>query len=503
MPKNVIPEGSCYDIILISPYHGLKKNSFPWGVFSIASYLTNIRKKRVKILEIDIPSRAAYKRALNESLALTKVIGIGFFSTDAYVVKCESDYIKQRTPHIKIIVGGPHAILESEQTCRYKNIDFVAYGEGEETVAALTDELSCNNQNWDKIPGLLYKQEGEIKKTALSKTVGFYNMDYTLLSECTQKKLGDYIEVLSGRGCPYQCSFCYNSVIQAKVQLRDIEDLLQELTIIIDVYHPKVIYFRDENFFASQERVVKFLDAYRQRKFTFHWIANCRANYVSKEYINLEFLRNLAASNCCELRFGMECGSQRMLDYVKKGIDLNEIRRAVEMLAAVPTIRGAYSFMTGLPTQKYAEYIDTLKLIKFILSKTPHAMIFGPQYFRMYPGGRLYNEVVKEYDFKKPNSFSEWAVKPSAKNDPLGLFKLKTYPWVPARGKYLAFYSNWIIYLSQKKVLKCFHLKHILILPFVLIAKIRVKYDWYAFLWEMVFFDKLLVKVYRFLQQLI
>lgn len=481
------------DALLISPDYGSRKDSFPWGALALGSYLTNVKKRDIYLLDANALSRHKVKEELHRFLKKTKLVGISCLTTDVHYVKKLIDYIKENYPDTPIIVGGPHAILEPEQTCRYKNIDFVAYGNGEQTMDTLIGELSKETPNYENVPGLIYKNEGcELKRTPPVEFAGFYDINYELLPESTKSTLPQYIQVLTGRGCSYKCRFCYNSVISQTFHPRPAEEIIAELEKIVKKYNPELIYFRDDNFFQVKQRVVDFIRLYKKKKFNFPWRATCRANFFSDKYINSDFIKELESVNCSLLKMGIESGTQRVLNYLKKGINLKSIKRAVTEVSKSNIIKGNYSFMLGLPTQTFEEYVDTIKLIKFILSKEPGADIIGPQYFRVYPGGSLYEEITEKFDFKKPESFEEWAKRTNRSNDPLGMYRDIQYPWVPSNAdKYLALHGNLLVLLYRKPLKDLFTLQKFPAIPFALLAKLRVKKNWYRNLYDI----RLLVKL--------
>ena len=121
---------------------------------------------------------------------------------------------------------------------------------------------------------------------------------------------------------------------------------------------------------------------------------------------------------------------KRVLNYFKKGLKIEHVERLVYAFSKVKRITPAYSFIIGVPAEAPEEYKSTLKLIKFIAKYNPNAKIIGPQYFRIYPGGELYEEVVKKYHYAEPASFEEWALRHSPDNDPYGFNKNISYPWI-------------------------------------------------------------------------
>lgn len=478
------------DVLLISPNQG---SSFPWGILALGSYLTNVKKRKVCLINAyDFPDKYFWEE-LNYILPKVKLVGIGFLSPDVHFVRNLVDFIKQFNPNIKIILGGAHAVLQPEQTCRYKHIDFVAYSYGEETLDLLIDEINKDKPYHNDVPGLIYKDGNVLRKTESPKFVGFYDINYNLLPDTVRQTFGDYIQVLTGRGCPYRCRFCYISVAKEKFYPRSAKEIIEEVEKIVEKYNPKVIYFRDDNFFSKKSRVLEFIQKYKEKNFTFGWTASCRANFFRESYINSNLIRELESINCIKLKAGIESGSQRVLDYLRKDIKIRDIERMVVEIANSGQIKGNYSFMIGMPEETIEEYIKTINVIKFILKHEPDAEIIGPQYFRIYPGGSLYNEIVEKYGFESPVSFEDWSLKTSDIEDPFGLSSNVDYPWIPNNYEYLAMYSHLLIQLYKKPIKEYLTPRRFFMLFLAVIAKLRVKYDWYKYPYDLRIIAKLYI----------
>lgn len=479
------------DMLLISPDHGNKEKSFPWGILALGSYLTNVKKYDVKILDANTLAPSEFHEELDILLPSTGLIGIGCFTTDVYSVKAIVDHIKNKYPEKKVILGGPHVVLEPEQTCQHGNIDFTAYTDGELTVSALIHELGKDEPDFTNVPGLIYKSNGIVQRTDPPSFVGFYDINYDLLPECSRKLFPKYIQVLTGRGCSYRCRFCYNSVICQKFIPKPMEDVVDEIAKLVDEYDPEVVYFRDDNFFQVKQRIIDFIRLYKEKGFKFRWRATCRANYFSDHYINSELLHQLEEVNCEILKIGVESGSQRVLNYLRKNITIDNIKRAVCEISKSKLIKGSYSFMVALPTQTVNEYIETIEMIKFILDHEPTADIIGPQYFRVYPGGSLYDEIVEKYGHEKPDSFQQWAERTDTENDPLGFYRDAHYSWIPKQGRDLALSASLLVLLYRKPYRDFCTMTKFSALPFVSLAKLRVKHNYYRHLYDIKFLMKL------------
>lgn len=475
------------DILLISPNYNNRQVSFCWSVLSLGSYLSGVERRKVELLDANAYSEKVYYQKLASFCSKTKIVGISLMSPDTYFAKNTVDYIKSIDQGIKIIAGGPHVMLKPEQTCLYKNIDFVAYGEGERTLSALIKKIEANDKKYNDVSGLIYKEGGRLKRTIPSIPIGFYDTDFNLLPETTKNTFPEYIQVLTGRGCSFLCTFCFNSVCGQEWRGRPISEVIGEIDGLVGEYNPKTIYFRDENFFHSPDRVREFIKYYRKRKYNFAWRANCRASYCNENYLNLDLLKELEAINCRVLKFGIESGSQRVLNYFKKGLKIEHVERLVYAFSKVKKITPAYSFIIGVPSETAEEYASTLRLIRFIAKYNPNAKIVGPQYFRIYPGGELYEEVVKKYHYAEPASFEEWALRHSPDNDPYSFNKNISYPWIKPGYAFFVQHVDTLVLSFMQDIRRYLSIRLIWHLPFILLAKMRMRLGWYGALFDIRF----------------
>jgi anaerobic magnesium-protoporphyrin IX monomethyl ester cyclase len=475
------------DILLINPAQGLDRYSFPWGTVSLGSYLTRIAGRRAHLLDGNISSPEEVKDGVREYCRSNPagLIGIYCMSTDTAYVKALVDFIKGISAGTKVILGGPHAMLQPEQTCAYRNIDFVAYGEGEHTLETLLHTGVHRCEEYEKVPGLVFKREGRIYRTPAAPPIGFYDIDYDLVPETMRKTFPSYIQILTGRGCSFRCTFCFNTVVKQTWRSRPVADFMREAERVVEKYGSRVIYFRDENFFSSKARVREFIDTYRSKGFTFKWRTSLRASYFHENFVNLDLLRELADINCQTLKFGLESGSQRVLDMLNKGYRLEKVYGLIRAMAKVPRIHSNYSFMIGLPGETYEEYLRTLRLISFIHRQDKEAFIIGPQYFRLYPGGELYETVKTRYHISEPSTFEGWAEKYDPEKDPYRSYKTARYPWVEKKHAFFAAYADKLVFLYRQRVRDYLRFGYFLLIPFILLAKMRVTTGWYGCLWDL------------------
>ena len=472
-------------VLLLEPDHHCGLSPFPWGILAVGSHLRG-RGIPVGLLNASYLEAAAFTAELDHLLPRATLLGVSCFSTDTAWVLELLARVKAVRPDLPVVLGGPHPTLLPEQTAVHPLVDYVLKGPGEaalEALARLTDGgRRPEDAELAALPGLFWRDAlGQVRQGQPPCAPPEYTIDYTLLPEVKQRDLPRYMEVLAGRGCSFACAFCYNAVCGHKWVGKAAAALADEVEAVVRVYDPDVIYFRDENFFHSKERVLAFIGEYRRRGFRFAWDATCRANYFTQGYITEELLRELASINCRRLKFGMESGSPRVLKLLHKGIRVEQIGHVARTLAGSAII-GNYSFLMGVPGETRPEYEATLGLIRSILDLDPQAEIIGPQYYRVYPGGELYEEVAGRWGFRQPGSLEEWA--DCVREDFFGLNKALDYPWIDGSPD-LPRRADFLVLLARKPLRQLLHPLKFPALPFALLARLRLRLGFYAGLWDM------------------
>jgi radical SAM superfamily enzyme YgiQ (UPF0313 family) len=173
--------------------------------------------------------------------------------------------------------------------------------------------------------------------------------------------------------------------------------------------------------------------------------------------IDDDLLLKIVKSGCQQLRFGVESGSQRVLNYLRKGQTIQQIKYAVEQCVKYG-IHATCSVMTGIPTETAEEREETYRLIDVLSSYGSLVDILGPQIYRPYPGGLLYEEV-KKYGYKLPDTFEGWVN--YYDENPLGdVFDTGVnYPWLSKEENKTLLYV-WIVshyglnYSNSKNLIK-------------------------------------------------
>jgi radical SAM superfamily enzyme YgiQ (UPF0313 family) len=218
-----------------------------------------------------------------------------------------------------------------------------------------------------------------------------------------------------------------------------------------------------------------------ERKLRFKWFTSIRADYISPRYINDETLKEMRSAGCYRLGIGAESGSQRILDKLKKGITTENIYHSAEKLTQAG-IGASFSFMMGIPGETKDDILATVDMIQRVRAEGKTVAIIGPQIFRPYPGGELYDECVRDYHYRPPQNTSEWL---RALNSFTSYENVDNLTWIRDKNflKTISFYSDFANLNTaniQRSILKKLFLNF-----FKNIALTRLKYHWFSFCMEM------------------
>ena len=349
------------------------------------------------------------------------LIGMSVFT--GYLNKRYVDLSKKlKAKGYLIVWGNAHSSLLPAQVLKEEYVDFVVIGEGEETLVELVKNLG-NKENYKNIASLGFK--GSDGVVVINQRRNFGDMDEYLI-DWSLINVEDYIvpyfsnkykrtlAVVTSRGCPFNCQFCYNLVFNnRRWRAHSAEKLVANLKPVIKEYKIEAIRFLDDNFFVNKERAFAIAGG-----LGLPYFADSRVEYVDEE-----FVKNLKETKCQEIMFGFESGSDRILkEVVQKGTTTEDIIRAVTLLKD-SGIMASGSMVFGLPSETKEEYKTTMNFIVKLLEINPN-LAFTCGWFLPYPGTGLF-EKAKEMGFRPPERIEDWDQFDRWRND----YKMSWLDW--------------------------------------------------------------------------
>ena len=305
-------------------------------------------------------------------------------ASDAYTVAKVS-----RKYGFTTVMGGVHASFLTEEVLNH--VDIVVKGEGEQ---AMLDIVRGNRsrvitapyiKNLDKIPPPAWHlMDMEFYLSASDRFKGVH-IDYV----SPNNKLGSLMTI---RGCPYSCIFCCNSWRNIPIRFNSPERVLDEIKLLIEQYGIQALYFAEDDFFMSKSRLKNICRLMHENNINLKWGCQARSNSV-----DLETLTMAKEAGCCQVQFGFESGSQRILDILKNKTTKVEKNAQAVKLCKQAGIHSFATFMLGNPTETVEDLQATFDFIK-----NNHIDRVGVLVTTPFPGTKLW-QWCEEHDLIPEN----------------------------------------------------------------------------------------------------
>jgi radical SAM superfamily enzyme YgiQ (UPF0313 family) len=313
--------------------------------------------------------------------------------------------IKQKLPGITAVAGGPHLDVFPQESLEYSDLlDFGVVGEGEETVVELFDAVRTNGNPLSEIKGIVYREGNDIvftgKRPPLKDLDSLPYPDFSGLPVnnyySNVEKSAPFIYIFAARGCPYNCRYCRNSIKGRRAH--SVDYVIDYVKFMKKQYGIKEVAFYDETFTFDKKRTLLFCERYEAEGIGLPYSIRTRVNHVDEETIIA-----LKESGCYRIHYGVESGTQEILDKMNRRISLEQVREAVA-LTKKHGILVAANFMIGYIDESKATYERTIKFIKELDPDSVNLFITT-----VLPGTDLYSEVF-ERGILKQDLWREYAL---------------------------------------------------------------------------------------------
>lgn len=301
--------------------------------------------------------------------------------------------VKRVLKDIRVIAGGPHATLFPEDMI-FNGIDIVVRGEGEQTI---TELLGYFNGKVDisAISGISYRHNNRIVHNI--DRLPIKNLDQIPFPaweffpiqkyESVFKKARLSLPVVTSRGCPGRCTFCYKGIFGSRFRIRSPESIIEEIIHLINNFNIEEFSIIDDCFTINAKRAMEFCDLLMKKNINIVWSlpAGIRVDTVSEE-----LLIKLKASGCYRVGFGIETGNSEIMKSIKKGISLKQVTMAISLSKKVG-LESTGNFMIGNLHETADTVNDTIR----------YAIKLDPDYAQFtraipFPGSEMYNTLSEE-----------------------------------------------------------------------------------------------------------
>jgi radical SAM superfamily enzyme YgiQ (UPF0313 family) len=357
------------------------------------SYATGVVEQEHKARLVDAP---AWGWGIKEVLEDVKRFKPDLVVIDSSFPSLKNDVrvaeeVKKEVDCTTVLVGPPTSQF-SEEILRSEDVDVVARYEYDFTIKELADALE-EGRNLREVKGISYKEDGRIIHNPDRGFTSSEDLDkMPFVSKVYEEHLDvrDYflnyclypmVQIFTGRGCPYQCTFCSwpQTFTGRKYRVRSVENILDELEWIEENMDVKEVFFEDDTFTINKRRVLEFCKGYRERGLEISWSCNARV-----DTLDLETMREMKRANCRFLIVGFESADDGILRNIKKGFTVEEARAFAKSVRKAGLLLHA-DFIIGLPGETRETIEKARSFIKEIKPDQLQVSVVSP-----FPGTELY-----------------------------------------------------------------------------------------------------------------
>ena len=363
------------------------------------------------IIESDIenlnPDQVA-KRLIDENPAY---IGITLFTVGVWQAAQIARKVKKQHPEIVIIVGGPHISSMSTETMqRFPEFDIAVINEGEQVLPELLGYLE-SGKDLAAVKGIIYRNATELERTPPAPSISdldslpmpawdlLPNFPDTYLPAIYDYPQGPVATLVASRGCPFLCKFCDTSTFGAKVRANSPERVFKMMHYLNSTYGIRHIQFVDDLFLASKIRTLALCDLIIENKLKMTWGCTARVDTVKPDVV-----KRMKQAGCWEISFGLETGSNELLQKMDKAARVELSEKAVKWTAEAG-IRCKGLFMLGYP----GETTETIEQTKAFTRRIPMTTMNLTK-FTPYPGSPIYRELygtnIRDDHWEKMNGMN-------------------------------------------------------------------------------------------------
>lgn len=351
-----------------------------------------------------------------------RLIGI---SVNALQARTAKEYLietrKVFGDSVKIVIGGPFVSSAPDEVFAYmEEADYAVIGEGEPAIAGLVSHI-CDGTSIDEVPNLALRTPSGIHYTTKERVMDLSTTpppDYSFADKYLSRYNGAFpalfkpsMHIVSSRGCPFRCRFCSVALVwDSRVSYRPVQSIIDECNILVERYGAREIFLTDDMLNANRKWFFSLCDAFVESGLSEK--AYFKGSFKAHRKITDEaILKRAKAANFWAIMYGIESGSQKILDSINKKANVREAADIIEMTkqAGLDVIA---SFFIGTPEEDRDTVRETFD---FIRKTKPEFGGFGV--FLPFPGTDLFRELkelgladnleISQYGYDRCNTRSK------------------------------------------------------------------------------------------------
>lgn len=340
----------------------------PLGLLAIGSVLKRAGHE-IKILDLRISHSPDEELESVIKSFDPAVVGIGVMTIECKYGFIDAEKVKRIKPEVTVIFGGPHCSHEPRFILNNEYVDLMVSGEGDLTIVELIRALE-DGGDVSNIPGIAYKKDGTYIRTAerpVIRNLDTLTQEYDLIDleryfnfQCSMDffpvfRDRRFIPLMTSRGCPFKCTYCHD-IFDKSIQYRSPEVVVDEMEYLLKTYGIREFHIVDDVFNVNMKRAKIVLDAIIKRNLNVHISF---PNGLRADFFDDELIDKMRRAGVYRMAIGIESGSQRIQDMIKKDLDIGILHGVIDKLTrARISVHGF--FMLGFPTETRSEMEETI-----------------------------------------------------------------------------------------------------------------------------------------------
>ncbi len=298
----------------------------------------------------------------------TRIVGISLTHESQIIPAFTlAKLIKSHYPDVHITIGGA-TVSALRDTFEADNVlweyyDSVIVGGGEEPLTRLYDEVTSNNCDLNRVPQLTWKDNNnKIIKSPAPKTFTMEQIATPVFADPRPKPI---LTLMTSAGCDWaKCRYCHFPQIFSKDTsyfTRPVNNVLRDIKILTEKHNPSYFHICDTN--LSVGRIEELSDAILESKVNTHFYSFVRPE---NKFTDINFCKKVRKAGFFALHFGLESGSQKVLNFVQKGTDLKTVRKVTKNFFDADIMVNVF-LMVGTPGETFEDVDKTVDFVKELL----------------------------------------------------------------------------------------------------------------------------------------
>ncbi len=290
------------------------------------------------------------------------VVGLTSTTFNWPVVAEVARRLRAALPAALVVVGGPQLSVYPEECMHERAVDVAVVGEGEETLVEMLGRVAAG-AGPAGVPGTLARSGSELVRGPERPPVA--DLDALPLPALDLLPIAAYrsltlprpfVTMVASRGCPFRCRHCSQAFVGGCHREHGVERVVAEVRRAVEVLGAREIVLFDETFTLHRERVLEICARLLGSGLRPRWNVRTRADRLDDE-----LLAAMARAGCASVHVGIEAGSARVRELMRKPLDLGRAARALEQARRLGMETRGY-FMLGYPGETREEVEETIRL---------------------------------------------------------------------------------------------------------------------------------------------